>query len=121
MTKEQFQAIKDQIYSICSQHGDVKIRDGIVQVRIGPFEWFDFTEPKHFNEGANEDPSLIEAVHACALNLKVASCTAETDAYFCTMPEGHSGDHVACTFGLHNLKSWPNTSNSEPNNNQGDV
>lgn len=113
MTKEQFQAIKDQIYSICSQHGDVKICDGIVQVRIGPFEWFDFTEPKHFNK--------TEECH-CTINIPASPCSAvsaEPGCYYCMYAKNHKGPHRACSFNKHNLHEWPNTSNSEPNN--GDV
>ena len=28
--------------------------------------------------------------------------------YVCTLKTGHKGDHVACSGGNHDMKSWPN-------------
>jgi hypothetical protein len=34
-------------------------------------------------------------------------CNTPHDGYRCTLPKGHSGDHVACSLRSHGLKRWP--------------
>lgn len=39
--------------------------------------------------------------------------------FYCTLPKGHPGDHVACGPGGHDLASWPNSKGVPPKPKEG--
>lgn len=50
MSKADFDLFQVKFYALLMQYGDVKVRDGIIQVRIGPLEYIDMTVPKYHNK-----------------------------------------------------------------------